>query len=205
MVVSAPAEQRERLDGLSTRALVITCAALRPDHERLADALQSTKAALRSLARRIAALEREIAELDAALAQLVRRAAPHTIALMAAGVEHAGQLLVTAGDNPERLRSEAAFAHLCGVAPIPASSGHTTRHRLHRGGDRAANRALHMPVVVRLRHDPRTRTYVERRMQEGLSKMEIIRCLQRYLARQVFRMLRADLRELRGLQGLDGV
>jgi transposase len=150
MVVSAPVELRERLDGLSARALLATCAGLRPDDERLGEALQATKAALRSLARRIAALEREIAELNAELAPLVGRAAPRTIALMAIGVEHAGQLLVTAGDNRERLRSEAAFAHLCGVAPIPASSGRTTRHRLHRGSDRAANRALHMAVVVRL-------------------------------------------------------
>jgi transposase len=202
MVVSAPAEQRERLDGLSTGALVTICAALRPDHERLADALQATKAALRSLARRIAVLGEEIAELDAALTGLVRKAAPQTIALMGVGVEHAGQLLVTAGDNPERLRSEAAFAHLCGVAPIPASSGRTTRHRLHRGGDRAANRALHLAVVVRLRYDARTRAYVERRTREGLSKMETIRCLKRYLAREVYRTLSADLRELHGLDGL---
>ena len=198
MVVSAPAEQRERLDSLSTRALVATCAALRPDHERLADALQGTKAALRSLAGRITAFEGEIAELDAALTELVRRAAPQTIGLMAVGVEHAGQLLVTAGDNPERRCSEAAFAHLCGVAPIPASSGRTTRQRLHRGGDRAANRALHMALVVRLRPDPRRRAYVARRTKEGLSKMESIRCLKRYLAREVYRALRADLENLNG-------
>ena len=198
----APAELRERLEGLSARALVATCAALRPDDERLAEALQATKTALRSLARRIAALERGDRGARRGSLELVRRAAPQTIALLAIGVEHAGQLLVTAGDNPERLRSEAAFAHLCGVAPIPASSGRTTRHRLHRGGDRAANRALHMAVVVRLRHDPRTRRYVERRTREGLSKMEIIRCLKRYLAREVFRTLSADLGELQGLDGL---
>jgi transposase len=136
------------------------------------------------------------------LARLVGEAAPQTIALMAIGIEHAGQLLVTAGDNPERLRCEAAFARLCGVAPIPASSGTTRRHRLHRGGDRAANRALHMTVVVRLRHDPRTRAYAERRTREGLSKLEIIRCLKRYLAREVFHSLRADLQALQGLDDL---
>ncbi len=119
-------------------------------------------------------------------------------ALRAIGVDHAGQLLVTAGEQPERLRSEGAFAHLCGVAPIPASSGRTQRHRLHRGGDRAANRALHLAVVVRMRCCPRTRRYVERRTAEGLSKPEIMRCLKRYLAREVFRTLTADLLELRG-------
>lgn len=96
----------------------------------------------------------------------------------------AGQLLVTAGDNPERLRSEAAFAHLCGVAPIPASSGRTDRHRLNRGGDRAANIAL-----FRLRWNPHTRAYLARRRQEGLTKLEAIRCLKRYIAREVYRKL----------------
>jgi transposase len=96
-------------------------------------------------------------------------------------VEHAGQLLVTAGDNPERLRGEASFAHLCGAAPIPASSGRTRRHRLHRGGDRDANCALQLAVVVRMRYCPRTRAYVERRTKEGLSKPEIMRCVKRYL------------------------
>ena len=124
------------------------------------------------------------------------------ISLLAIGVDHAGQLLVTAGERPERLRSEAAFAHLCGVAPVPASSGQTQRHRLHRGGDRAANRALHLAVVVRLRCCPRTRAYVERRTQEGLSKPEIMRCLKRYLAREVFHTLSADLQELHGLDGI---
>jgi len=176
--------------------------ALRPDHRCFDDPLQATKAVLRSLARRIAALEAEIAELDATLAELVRRAAPRTIALPAIGVDHAGQLLVTVGDRPERLRSEAAFAHLCGVAPIPASSGRTQRHRLHRGGDPGANRALHLAVVVRLRCCPRTRRYVERRTAEGLSKPEIMRCLKRYLAREVFHTLSADLQDLHGLDSI---
>jgi len=202
MIVSAPAELRAVLDDLHTVPLIKMCACLRPDRQRLDDPLQGTKAALRSLARRIVALEDEINELDAALAGLVRRAAPHTISLLAIGVEHAGQLLVTAGERPERLRSEAAFAHLCGVAPIPASSGRTQRHRLHRGGDRAANRALHLAVVVRLRCCPRTRAYVERRTQEGLSKPEIMRCLKRYLAREVFHTLSADLQDLQGLDGI---
>jgi transposase len=99
------------------------------------------------------------------------------LALPGVGPEVAGQLLTTAGDNPDRITSEAAFAHLCGAAPIPASSGRTHRHRLNRGGDRNANRALYVVVLGRLRHDPRTRAYVERRTQEGLTKPEIIRCL----------------------------
>jgi len=105
------------------------------------------------------------------------------------GTEIAGQLLVTAGDNPQCLQSGSGFAMLCGVAPIPASSGKTERHRLNRGGDRDANRALHMAVVSRQRLDPRTRAYAERRLAEGRSKREVIRCLKRYLAREVYRLL----------------
>lgn len=108
------------------------------------------------------------------------------------GPDTVSALLVTVGDNPDRLRSEAAFAHLCGVAAIPASSGKTNRHRLHRGGDRTSNSALHIATVVRLRYDPRSRAYADRRTTEGLSMPEIIRCQKRYLAREVFRTLRAD-------------
>jgi transposase len=111
------------------------------------------------------------------------------LALPGVGPEIAGQLLATAGDNPDRLRSEAAFAHLCGVAPIPASSGKTNRHRLNRGGDRQANCALYLVAISRLRHDQRTREYAARRTQEGRSKAEIIRCLKRYVARDVYRLL----------------
>ncbi|WP_433232343.1 IS110 family transposase [Actinomadura formosensis] len=105
--------------------------------------------------------------------------------LFGVGARTAGQLLASAGDNPERMCSEAAFAHLAGVAPIPASSGRTRRHRL----DRAANNALHTIVLVRMRHDPRTRAYVQRRTTQGLSKKEIIRCLKRFVAREVHRAL----------------
>ncbi len=111
------------------------------------------------------------------------------MALPGVGPEVAGQLLTTLGDNPERLRSEAAFAHLCGVAPIPASSGRTHRHRLNRGGDRAANNALYVVVLGRLRYDPRTRAYAARGTTEGLSKPEIIRCLKRYVARELYNAL----------------
>ena len=116
---------------------------------------------------------------------------------------HAGQLLVTAGANPDRLGSEAAFAALCAASPIPASSGRTNRHRINPGGDRAANRALHLIAVVRMRwHEP-TRDYVARRTSEGLPKREIIRCLKRYIAREVYHAIRADMQQLHAAEGLD--
>jgi transposase len=145
--------------------------------------------ALRSLALRYRQLSAEIATLDAPLGRLVAAAAPALLAVKGLGPETAGALLVAAGDNPERLHSEAAFARLCGVAPLPASSGTTRRHRLSRGGDRDANRALYLLVLGRMGWDPRTRAYVARRTAEGLSKPEIIRCLKRYLARELFRLL----------------
>ena len=111
------------------------------------------------------------------------------MALPGVGVDTAGQLLVTVGDNPQRLRSEAAFAHLCGVSPIPASSGRTHRHRLNRGGDRQANHALWRIALVRMHCHPPTRAYVERRTKQGLSKLDIMRCLKRYIAREVYHHL----------------
>jgi transposase len=130
------------------------------------------------------------------LNELTQTAAPATSAVFGLGPDTVSALLISVGDNPDRLRSEASFAHLCGVAPIPASSGKTNRHRLHRGGDRAANSALHIATVVRLRYDPRSRAYADRRTTEGLSMPEIIRCQKRYLAREVFQALRADYAKL---------
>jgi transposase len=196
LLVTAPASLREALDSRSTPALVAVCARLRPDQTALADPAHATKAALAVVAQRIQLLEAEITLADQRLATLVGRAAPRLLQLLAIGNDHAGQLLVTAGQHPERLRGEAAFAHLCGVAPIPASSGKTRRHRLHRGGDRDANKALHLAVVVRMRFCPRTRAYVERRTKEGLSKPEIMRCVKRYLAREVYHALVADFEAL---------
>ena len=172
------------------------CARFRPDEADLADPLWASKAALQVVAKRIGQLEAELTLADRRLATLVGRAAPRLLALLAIGNDHAGQLLVTAGQHPERLRGEAAFAHLCGVAPIPASSGKTHRHRLHRGGDRDANRALHLAVVVLMRFCPRTRAHVERRTKQGLSKPEIMRCIKRYLAREVDHALVADFEAL---------
>ena len=152
--------------------------------------------ALRSLARRHQQLTDEINQLDKLITPLVRRINPTLIAIFGVGPDTAGQLLVTAGNNPDRLRSEAAFAMLCGAAPLPASSGRTDRHRLNRGGDRQANAALHRIVLTRLRHDPRTRAYVERRTAEGLTKKDIMRCLKRYVAREVYAALTHTRKDL---------
>ena len=154
---------------------------------------EAAKFALRSLARRIRDLDQEITQLDRELERLVQLAAPRTTSLFGVGTQCASQLLVTAGQNIQRLRSEAAFAKICGAAPIQASSGRTSRHRLDYGGDRQANRALHMIAVCRLRHCERTRAYAARRTAEGLNRREILRCLKRYIARQTYHTLRADL------------
>jgi transposase len=137
------------------------------------------------VARRYQALSREIVELDAQLNRLVSETAPELISLPAIGTDHAATLLLRVGDNPERLGSEASFASLCGVSPVEASSGKVVRHRLNRGGNRDANRAVHLICVVRMRVDERTRRYVARRSAEGKSKQEIMRCLKRYVAREV--------------------
>ncbi|MBA2337213.1 MAG: IS110 family transposase [Acidimicrobiia bacterium] len=146
-----------------------------------------------SIARRFQQLDTEIAALDHDLGTLLTPLAPTLLSLQGVGIDVAGQLLVTAGDNPNRIHNQAAFAHLCGVAPIPASSGKTTAYRLNRGGDRAANAALHRIVICRLRWDPATRRYLERRTKEGKSKRDIIRCLKRYIARQVYAAIQTDL------------
>ncbi len=188
LVVTAPEPLRAQLRTESlaqgiTRAVAFRCGTAP------ATPLVATKLALQSLARRHQQLRAEIEALDAQLAPLVARAAPQLLTVKGVGTETAATLLVAAGDNPDRLRSEAAFARLCGVAPIPASSGNTTRHRLHRGGNRDANRALYLLAVGRMGWDPRTQAYVARRTAEGRSKPEIIRCLKRYLARELYQVL----------------
>jgi transposase len=149
----------------------------------------ATKTALRILGRRVLALDEEKAILAELLGELVSATAPGLLGLYGVGVDNAATLLVTAGDNAQRLRSEAAWAHLCGVAPIEASSGKVTRYRLNRGGDRQANAALWRIVMTRLRSDQRTQAYLARRLGEGRSKREIIRILKRYVAREVYRHL----------------
>jgi transposase len=187
-LVTAPEELRRRLRELTTKELVAVAARLRPSKD-LDNVETATKFALRSVAQRYQVLSEEIAELDAQLDSLVSETAPVLISLPAIGTDHAATLLLTVGDNPERLVSEASFASLCGVSPVEASSGKVVRHRLNRGGNRDANRALHLICVVRMRVDERTRRYVARRSAEGKSKQEIMRCLKRYVAREVYRVL----------------
>jgi transposase len=188
LVVTAPAELREQLPARSATSLAQSCSRL-PQLGDLTDPAAGVTAALRRLAARYQALTAEIADADAELAVLVKRARPDLMAVPGVGVETAAQLLSTCGDNPDRLHSEAAFASLCGVSPVPASSGKTTRHRLNRGGDRQTNRALYMIVITRMGHDAATRAYVARRTAEGLSTKEIIRCLKRYVARELYKIL----------------
>jgi transposase len=188
LVVTAPEQLRGDLRGLPGPRLLRVCAGLRPGE--LAGPVDATKMALRSLARRHRALSAEVRELDEDLRNLTAQACPSLVGIFGAGSDTAGALLLAAGDNPERLRSEAAFAKLTGVSPIQASSGKTSRHRLNRGGDRHANAALHRIVLVRLRwRHPATIDYVARRTAEGRSKREIIQCLKRYVAREVYRAL----------------
>ena len=186
LIVTAPEQLRAQLRPLSDAQLIRHCATRRPDPKQASDPQTATVVALRSLACRHQQLSTEITQLDKLITPLVRRINPTLYAIFGVGPDTAGQLLVTAGNNPDRLRSEAAFAMLCGAAPLPASSGRTNRHRLNRGGDRQANAALYRIVLTRLRHDPRTRAYAERRTTEGLSKKEIIRCLKRYVAREIY-------------------
>jgi transposase len=188
LVITAPDQLRSRLKGLSVCALVREAARLRPS--RPGDVVMAAhKAALCSLARRIQGLEDELAELDKRIEALVEAAAPELLARFGVGPDTAAALLVSAGDNPERLHSEAAWAHLCGVAPIPASSGKSNRHRLDRGGDRQANSALWRIVMVRIAHDPATTAYFERKVKEGRSTRDVIRLLKRYVARELYRYL----------------
>jgi transposase len=176
--VTAPEQLRNRLRGLSTKELVSVAARFRLGDDPH-DVPTATRFALRSVARRYEALSKEIAELDAHLDRLVGQASPELVSLVGIGTDNAATLLIVAGDNPERLGSEASFANLCGVSPIEASSGKVVRHRLNRGGNREANRALYMVCLARMRRDPRTKEYVARRTKEGKSKREIIRCLKR--------------------------
>ncbi len=188
LVISAPAALRERLDRIGGRvSLVRHLAALRPGP--ITSTTASAKAGLRALARRWLALDEEIRAHDAHLERLTRQRAPELVQAHGMGAGTAAEMLLLVGDNPERIRSEAAFAKLCGACPVPASSGKTSRHRLNRGGNRQANAALHRVVVTRLRGHPPTLDYVRRRTIEGKTKPEIIRCLKRYVGREIFRYL----------------
>src|SRR3954468_7798133 len=195
-IVAAPDELRETLRQMTRMQLIRTLAAWRPDLTDYRNVVSAYRIALRSLARRYLELHDEIADLDTMIIAIVDELAPALLARNSVGHGSAAQLLLTAGDNPQRLRSEAGFAALCGVSPVPASSGKTTRHRLNRGGERAANSALHIIAIGRLRTEPRTKAYVAKRIAQGHSKLEAIRCLKRYIARELFTLMRQRAREI---------
>jgi len=185
LLVTAPQDLRARLQPLRRAELLATCAEFRikPDD----DSLQAiTRLALRELAQRVRHLDEQLSLIGKRLRRITTAVAPDLLAIKGVGPEVASTLLVTAGDNPQRMHSEAAFAALCGSNPIPASSGKTQRHRLNRAGDRQANSALWRIVIVRLSCDQRTRDYLAKRTEEGKSKTEAIRCLKRYVAREIY-------------------
>jgi transposase len=188
LVFCAPEPIRVRFKDRPQVGLVKEAAAMRPNPGS-DPVVYTTNLMIRNLARRIRALTGKIRDIDRMLRDLVEQTAPDLLDVYGVGPDGAATLLVTAGDNSERIRSEKSWAHLCGVTPIPASSGKTVRHRLNRGGDRHANSALHRIVLTRMSNHPETRAYVARRRAEGLNSFEIMRCLKRYVARQVFKHL----------------
>lgn len=188
VVVSADPQLRDSLAGLGTTKLIRHCADLQmATPTNIASAAACT---LRLLARRISQLTQEVADLEAQITAVLTTHAPELLDTYGAGPDTAAALLIAAGDNPERLRTEASFAALCGVSPIEASSGKTQRHRLNRGGDRQANCALHTIVLSRLRWDPRTRHYLDRRIADGKTRREAVRCLKRYVAREIYQIIK---------------
>jgi transposase len=188
LIVTAPEQVRQQLAGLSCKRQVDVAARFRP--RDLAGPAGGVRAAMASVARRHQALSAEIARLDAALEELLTRAAPkELLAKQGVATQVAATLLATTGDNPSRVRKKASFAALCGASPVDASSGKQIRHRLNRGGDRQANSALWTIAMTRLAHDPRTKVYLARRTAEGKTKKEIIRCLKRYIAREIYKAL----------------
>jgi transposase len=194
VLVNAPAELRVQLEPLTKMALIRRCAALRPG--QLVDPTSAAKHTLRAIKRRWLALDAEIKTHEQVLTKLTTELVPDLVAAFGIGADIAAEMLIVAGDNPERVKSEPAFARLCGVAPIPASSGMTTRHRLNRGGHRQANSALYRAVIVRLQYHQPTQAYYQRRTAEGRTKAEIIRCLKRLIAREIWSHLR-PLRQAR--------
>lgn len=193
VITTAPAELHDALITLTATMRVRKVVAFRPDTTRLTDPAQAAKLALRTLGRRIQALTDEITATKKTLDRLVADTVPTLVARPQIGTLTAAQLLVTAGQNLDRFRSEAAFAKLTGAAPLPASSGKTRRMRLNRGGDRQANRALYLIAVGRLVNHPDTIAYATRRHTEGLSRRDTLRCLKRAIARETYNALRTDL------------
>lgn len=196
---SAPESVRERFRDLTEMVLIRRALRARPG-ENLEDPMVSAVFTIRELARRWRFLDTQISELDGQLDDAVAKAAPNLLAVFGVGTHTAAVLLMCAGDNPERLSSEGAFAALCGVTPVQASSGKTVRHRLNRGGNRGANSALWRIAMTRLSHEDRTRAYMDKRTAEGLSKKEIIRCLKRAIAREIYPIILSDLARHKHLQ-----
>ena len=184
LISTAPEELRADLRDLSIYKVLTLASAYR--HTGRTDVTTVTKLTLRTLARRALSLEEEVKEIDHLLKNLVAATAPELNTIDGVGTDVASAILVAAGDNPERLKSESTFAKLCGTSPLDASSGKQERHRLNRSGDRQANSALWHIVFTRMVNDPKTKHYIERRMKEGRTKKEAIRCLKRYVAREVF-------------------
>jgi len=188
VLLTGPDPLRAQLNGLTATKLVRAAAALRPGPQ-LTEPVQATKTALRTLAQRILALDVEIKQVTALLDPMVADRAPQLVAEFGIGTLTAAQFLITAGDNPHRLHTADAFAALCGASPIPVSTGRTDRHRLNRGGDRQANRALYTIALSRMKHDEQTRTFIAARLTAGKTKKDAIRILKRYLARRVYQLL----------------
>lgn len=187
IIVNAPEQLREQLDEIPDRELIEKCAGF--PFDAMKTPTDSARYALRTLARRFQDLDAEIDIHERILQTLTERANPALTSSFGIGADSAAELLIVAGDNPERLSGEAAFAKLCGACPIPASSGRTNRHRLNRGGHRHANAALHRILIVRMRFHQPTIDYVTRRTAEGKTKLEIMRCLKRFIAREVYRTI----------------
>jgi transposase len=193
LITTAPAPVHDQLIKLSGKKRVAKALLMHPDPDRINEPLHAARHALRAIARRIRSLDAEITEADKLLTHLVKKTCPTLLAMRQVGPQSAARMVITAGENIDRMSTEAAFAKLTGVAPLPASSGKTNRHRLNRGGDRQANSALYMIVTGRMKNHPETLAYVQRRRAEGRSNPEIIRCLKRHLARSIYRALKTDL------------
>jgi transposase len=188
LMINAPAELREALDRITGRiTLVRHVAALRPGD--ITSPTASAKASMRAIARRWLALHEEIEAHDQELERMVREKAPELMKSHGISTMTVAEMLILTGDNPERIKSEAALAKLCGVCPIPASSGKTNRMRLNRGGNRQANAALYRVAIVRMRDHKPTKTYAAKRTAEGKTRREIVRCIKRYIVREIYRHL----------------
>lgn len=189
-IISVPDELRDALRHMTRMTLIRTLASTRPDLTAYRNISSAYRIVFKSLARRYLELHDEIGDLDTMISSIIETLAPELIEQKAVGYESGAQLLITLSDNPERLKSESSFSALCGVSPIPASSGKTNRQRLNRGGGRAANNALHIIAIERLRIEQRPKNHVKKRTSDGLSKMEANRCLKIYIARELYYLLK---------------